>query len=168
MVESGAYNDLISSSSSFSRLLNDIHQNELEHSVDFQHDESMTRSTPRKREYEMSTMPAAVEQKQKGTVKWRVYLEYLRAGAGIIVGIFLVFIVSSIKEATYIFSNLWLAAWNDDENIRRHVLNNCTTNLKNNTIWYMTDVEWNNYRNRLFYGYSGLYTNSRFILRNFN
>jgi hypothetical protein len=161
VVESGVYNDLLSLSSSFSRLLKDIHQYELEHSADFRHDELITASTCLETESEMST---TAETKQKGTVKWRVYVEYLRAGFGIIVSVLLVLIVSSAREATYVFSNWWLASWNDDENYRHHVLNNCTTNLKNNTIWYMTDAEWINYRNRLFYIYSGRYTNSRLIL----
>jgi hypothetical protein len=153
VADSGAYNDLMSSSSSFTRLLNDIHQHELEHSADFGHDESITRSISLEKEVERST---TVETKQEGTVKWRVYIEYLRAGVGVIVGILLVLVVSSAKEATYVFSSWWLATWNDDENSRHHFLNNCTTNHKNNTFWYMTDAEWTDTRNRLFYIYSGL------------
>ena len=107
-----------------------------------------------------------METKQKGTVKWHVYAEYLRAGVGVVGGILLVFILSSVREAVYIFSNWWLATWNDDENYRHHVLKNCTTNMKNNTIESMTTGEWNKYRTQLFYVYCGWYTNSTIIRGN--
>jgi hypothetical protein len=164
VVESGAYDDLIASSPSFARLLDDVHQHESENSDDVRHDESIINATRSEKESEVLAVSTAVETKQKGTVKLNAYAEYLRAGIGIIVGIFLVLIVSLAREATYIFSSWWLATWNDDESYRHQVLNNCTANLKNNTIWNMTDTEWNNYRNRLYYIYCGLCTNSGFIL----
>lgn len=163
MVDSGAYNDLLSLSSSFSHLLNDIHQIEREHTVDFHPDEFITTSISTGLDDECKTS-TTVETKQEGTVKWHVYAEYLRAGAGMIFGVLLIIIMSSAREATYVFSNWWLAAWNDDENYRYYALKNCTTNLKNSTIGYMTDDEWINYRNRLFYIYSGRCSNSKFML----
>lgn len=58
---------------------------------------------------EILTESTTVETKQKGTVKWHVYAEYLRAGVIIVGGILLVLILSSVREAVYIFSNWWLA-----------------------------------------------------------
>ena len=139
----------------------------MEHSVDLRHDESIISSSRSEKEEEILAELTIVETKQKGTVKWDVYVGYLRAGVGIVIGILLVLIISSAREATYVFSNWWLATWNDDENYRHHVLNNCTTNMKNNTIGSMTDGEWNEYRTRLFYVYCGRYTNFILIPRHF-
>ncbi|CAF4307933.1 unnamed protein product, partial [Rotaria sordida] len=65
-------------------------------------------------------------------------------------------ILSSVREATSIFSNWWLAKWNDDESYRYRISNNCTSiqnNNNNNTVWSMSNAEWNNHRNRRFYIY---------------
>jgi hypothetical protein len=167
-VETGAYDHLLSVSSSFSHLLNDIHQHEMKHSVGLHNDESKTKSTGLKKEREASTTSTSTEIRRKGTVKLGVYVEYLRAGAGLILGLFLVLVVSSVREGTYVFSTWWLATWNEDENFRHHVLNNCTSNMRNNSIWYLTDAEWTNYRDRLFYIYSGLHQSFRFNLLNLN
>jgi hypothetical protein len=151
----GHYNELIVSCPLFSHLLNDInqHSHEQEDSFDLHNQQSIINSTHSEKENETLTSSTSVEIKQKGKLKWGVYVAYLRAGGGIILGFLLVSVVSAIQQSIYIFSSWWLAAWNDDENSRYKMFNNCTTN---NTIWWMTDQEWNYYRNRRFYIYSGL------------
>lgn len=147
---------MISSSSSFSRLLNDLHQHEFDRSNQSIDNESTIEESNdhRRKDLELSTVSTNGEIKEKGTVKWRIYLEYFRSGAGIICGLILLFILLSIREGTYVFSTWWLANWNEDENYRHHLLNNCTSFLKNNSIWKMTDQQWNDYRNHLFVVYS--------------
>jgi hypothetical protein len=188
MAGMGTYNDLLASSSLFCHLLDDIHQKKQEPSVDLQHEDEQERSvelqhedeqersvdlrreqltinsTSSQKENKRLMQSTSVETKQTGRLKWRVYVAYLRAGAGIIVGFLLVSLVSAVQQAAYIFSSWWLAAWNDDEGYRHMILNNCTTSKQNNTIWYMTDAEWNHYRNRRFYIYCGLCTFCEFIL----
>lgn len=178
----GTYNDLLASSTLFSRLLDDTHQHEQndaadlpredehelpvdlqdedeeERHVDVTHQQLTINSTSSQREDEILLQSTSVEAKQSGTLKWHVYLTYLRAGAGIVVGFLLLSLVSAAQQGAYIFSSWWLAAWNDDESYRHTVLNNCTSNQQNNTIWYMTEAEWTHYRNRRFYIYCGLYT----------
>jgi hypothetical protein len=184
----GTYKDLLASSLLFSRLLDDIHQKEQEHSVDLQdedeqrhsadllhedehersvdirHRQLTINSTSSQKEDEMLVQSTSVETKQTGRLKWHVYVTYLRAGAGIVVGFLLVSLVSAAQQGAYIFSSWWLAAWNDDESYRHRILNNCTISQQNNTIWYMTDAEWNHYRNRRFYIYCGLCTFCELIL----
>lgn len=133
-----------------------MHQQELERSSKFDEQESVGESGHRRKtEFEMSATSTNAEVKEKGTVKWRVYLEYLRAGAGIIAGVMLFLLFLSTREGTYVFSTWWLATWNEDENFRHHLLNNCSTAQTNNSISNMTEEQWNHYRNNLFYVYSG-------------
>lgn len=176
----GTYNELLASSSLFCRLLDDNHQHEQENSVDLQkedenvrsinlqledeHERSVDRchqqltinSTSLQKDDEMLVQTTSVENKQTGRLKWYVYVTYLRAGAGTIVGFLFVPLILAAQQAAFIFSSWWLAAWNDDENYRHMIFNNCTISQQNNTIWNMTDAQWNHHRNRRFYIYCGL------------
>ncbi|CAF1563220.1 unnamed protein product, partial [Didymodactylos carnosus] len=68
-----------------------------------------------------------MESKATGGVKVRVYLDYFRAGSGLFLGIFLVFVVFSLQQATAVFSNWWLARWSDAERFRHSTASlNCT------------------------------------------
>ncbi|CAF1560439.1 unnamed protein product, partial [Rotaria sordida] len=167
MVQIGTYTDLLDSSTSFARLLDDIHQFEQQHSIELHQQQSILSSTCSNVDEEMLTFSKNVETKQKGAVKWHVYIVYLKAGVGIIMGLFIVIILSSVQEATSIFSNWWLAKWNDDESYRYRISNNCTSiqNNNNNTVWSMSNAEWNNHRNRRFYIYCGLYSINDHIFR---
>lgn len=107
-----------------------------------------------KKDGETSKVSTQMENKERGSVKWRVYLEYLRAGAGILLGLLLLLFFLTTREATYVFSTWWLATWNEDENERHPSLTNCTTDLRHSSISNMTDQQWNSYRNHLFYIYS--------------
>lgn len=151
------------------------HENEQERSIDQQEDEQKLsadlrhrqlsiNSTSSQKENERLVQSTTAEAKQTGGLKWRVYVAYLRAGAGIVVGFLLVLLFSAAQQAAYIFSSWWLAAWNDDESYRHMIFNNCTSSRQNSTIWSMTDAEWNLYRNRRFYIYCGLRTFCELIL----
>jgi len=164
----GTYNDLLASSSLFCDLLDNIHQHEQDHSVDVPNEneqetpvdlfqlQSVINSPIFDKEDKKLVPSSNVETKQEGRLKWNVYVSYLRAGAGIVIGFILVSLVSGIQQFAYILSNWWLAAWNDDETYRHQIFTNCTINQQNNTIWSLTDEQWNNYRNRRFYIYCGL------------
>ncbi|CAF2822641.1 unnamed protein product [Rotaria sp. Silwood2] len=156
----GTYIDLLASSSLFGSLHADIYQNEQEHSVDLHHEDVQEgpvdlshqqltiNSTSSQQEDEVLMQSTSVETKQTGRLKWHIFVAYLRAGAGIVVGFLLVTLVSAAQQGAFIFSSWWLAAWNDDESYRHNIPNNCTSSQQNNTIWDMTDAEWNHYRNR--------------------
>ena len=131
-----------------------MHQQELERSNKFDPHELIDESNSKIKNVEISTVSTNAEIKESGTVKWRVYLRYLRTGAGIIGGPVLLLLLLSAREGTYVFSTWWLATWNEDENDRHHLLNNCTNYLRNNSILNMTDQQWTHYRNNLFYVYS--------------
>ncbi|CAF3968250.1 unnamed protein product [Rotaria sordida] len=155
MIQIGSYTDLLASSTSFARLLDDIHQFEQQQSIELYQQQSIISSTCSNDDEEMLALLKNVETKHKGTVKSHVYVAYLKAGVGIIMGLFIVIILPSVREGTSIFSNWWLAKWSDDESYRYRILNNCTTvqNNNNNTVWSMSNTEWNNHRNRRFYIY---------------
>ncbi|CAF1547050.1 unnamed protein product [Rotaria magnacalcarata] len=156
MVQYGTFTDLLTSSSSFARLFDDIHQFEQQNSIEFNQQLSIISSTDSDIDGETLALSKNVETKQKGKVKWHVYVEYLKAGFGIIFGIFVIFILSFVREAVSMFSTWWLAKWSDEETYRYRDLNNCTSitsNHNNHTVWLMTNTEWNNHRNQRFYVY---------------
>jgi len=158
MVEMGTYAELYSSSASFARLLEDINQHQQENeqqSISFTKQMSRISSISREKEDEedMKSLPTNIETKQEGTVKWDVYISYLRAGVGVILGLFLIIIIFSAQQATNLYSNWWLAEWSNDEGYRHRNYNNCAGVLdqKTNRIRSMSDIEWNEHRNRRFY-----------------
>ena len=154
----GSYEELITSSSSFAHLLDDIHQHELEEqqSIEFHKQQStvdpVTPETDKVNE--KLSPPTDIETKQEGIVKWHVYTSYLRAGVGLFIGFMLLSVIFSIREIIAVFSDRWLAKWSDDESHRYRVFNNCTNNSKN-TILLMNETEWNNHRNHRLYIYCG-------------
>lgn len=163
MVESGKYEELLEGSSSFSRLLENIHQQKPEQHemgtyADFQRS-SRCLSISETDNEEFSSSSITFETKQEGAVKWSVYISYIRAGVGLILGTFLTVVVFGILEATSVFYNWWLAKWSNDETHRHQTLLNCTeaTHYTINSIKSMTDVEWNSYQNQKFYIYAGSY-----------
>ena len=158
-MEIGTYAQLIDSSLSFARLLKNTHQYKQNDQLDLpkQHLIKNSSLTESKEEEETLLSPSInVETKQVGKVKWRVYASYLQAGVGIIPGFFLIILLFSLQQTIAIFSNWWLAKLNDDEGHRYRVFKNDTSG-RNNTIWLMNGTEWNEYRNRRFYIYCGLF-----------
>ncbi|CAF4155270.1 unnamed protein product [Rotaria sordida] len=160
MIQIGTYIELLESSS-FSRLLNYINQQEQnKYSIDTQErcssrHESFSETI---NEEEQLLMSENLEIKQQGSVKWFVYIEYLRAGIGLILGLIVLILLFGIREAIFVFSNWWLAEWSEDESYRYNQFRNCTEirNKKMNIIRSMNDIEWTYYENRRFYIYCGI------------
>jgi capsular polysaccharide biosynthesis protein len=161
MIQIGTYTELLSTSASFSRLLEDINQ--------YQQEQTQQATTMANRlskinsismenedEAEIASLLTEIEPKQEGTVKWNVYVSYLRAGIGVVVGTSLILTVYSAHQALHLYSNRWLAEWSDEENHRFRVSNNCTNvfTQKIQRIRSMNDIEWNEYRAERFYGFS--------------
>src|SRR5689334_22924858 len=115
MVQSGTYTELMASSPVFIRLLNNIYQQQ--HSQDLQKQQSIISSihSQDEKQVETESIPINVEIKQEGTVSWYVYVAYLRAGIGIILGLLLIVFLFSSQQAAAILTNWWLAIWSDEE-----------------------------------------------------
>ncbi|UJR31956.1 hypothetical protein I4U23_019429 [Adineta vaga] len=167
MMQIGTYTELLSSSASFSRLLEDInqHRQEQEQPKILDGNKTIDRNLSRmssfgseKDEEDPLSMPTNIEIKQEGTVKWSVYVSYLRAGIGVIVGLLVIVTVFSMQQATALYSSWWLAEWSNDETQRHRVFDNCTTMIdkKTDIIRSMNENEWNEHRNQRFYTYCGV------------
>ncbi|CAF0978516.1 unnamed protein product [Rotaria sordida] len=162
MVQNGTYEQLLSSSPSFARLLEDINQHKQEY-------EEQPNTLLRKRskigsinslqedEEDLKSLPTNNEIKQEGIVRWSVYVSYLRAGISGVLGVLLLLTVFSVQQAISLSSNWWLAGWSNDEGHRHRLYNNCTNinDQKINRIRLMSDNEWNEHRNRRFYIFCG-------------
>ena len=98
-------------------------------------------------------LPTNVETKQEGTVKWHVYVAYLRAGVGVIIGLLSMILMYSCQQATSLMSNWWLARWSNDESHRHRNFTGCVRidDIETNRIRAMTEHEWTVYRNQRFY-----------------
>ncbi|CAF3332630.1 unnamed protein product [Rotaria socialis] len=161
MVHMGTYSELLESSSSFSNLLKKINQQEhKEHSKDTRIQSisryvSVSESISEEKQLLLSD---DLETKAKGSVNWRVYVEYLRAGAGLILGLILLISVFSMREAIFFFCNWWLAEWSEDKDYRRDQVRNCTedSNKKMNEIRSMNSQEWAHHQRWRFYFYCGI------------
>ena len=165
MVESGKYEELLEGSSSFRRLLENIHQRkeEQEH-VDIQPmvmrrlSSRCATISERENDDDLVADTDMGEAKGEGTVKSDVYLSYIRAGVPLVLGITLLLLVFSIREAAFVLFNRWLAEWNDDETHRHRQLNNCSSVIteKVSRIRSMGDAEWNDHRDHRFYVFAGM------------
>ena len=147
----GSYDELMGSSSSFTHLLGDIHQHELER----QQSEINLNNTEigEERKETLSSLDPG-EIKQEGTVKLNVYTGYIQAGTGLIFGLILIGGIFIVREFIAIFSDRWLAKWSSDEGHRHRPFNNCTTTATD-PVKLMNEIEWNDYRNDRFYIYTG-------------
>ena len=158
----GTYAELLSSSSIFAQLLEDINQHEQEqHSVALLNQRSMVGSISSEKDDQedecMNLRGKNIETKQEGTVKWNVYVSYIQAGVGVIFGFLIIVFVFSAQQVTSIYSNWWLAAWSNDESRRYQNSTNCmnTRDKITDDIQRMSDAEWNTYRNRQYYLFCG-------------
>jgi hypothetical protein len=156
MVQMGTYHELISSSSSFAHLLEDIHQQEQESLINIQKQQSIISSIYSEKDNEEESI-INIDKKQEGSIKWNVYISYIKAGLGCAFSFFFILLILTAHQATFLYSSWWLAKWSDDESHRYKNFNNCTSKpLKNvNNLHSMTDYEWNTYRNKRFYMYCG-------------
>ncbi|CAF5140512.1 unnamed protein product [Rotaria sp. Silwood1] len=111
MVQMGTYEELLLSSSSFAQLLEDINQHEQEQQqpVSLLNQQSMVGSINSEKdnvdEQDINSLSKSLETKQKGTVKLNVYVAYLRAGVGIMLGSPLIIIIFATQQALAIYSN---------------------------------------------------------------
>ena len=162
MVEMGTYEELLSSSAAFAGLLEDINQHEQEQQAEEQKATLVKRmsrvdsvQSDAEKEEDMKSAATNTEMKQEGTVKWNVYLSYIRAGIGAISGLLIIFVTFSLQQTISLYGNYWLAQWSNDESHRHQIYKNCTSKLDEKTarIQAMTNTEWNLFRNHRFYVY---------------
>ncbi len=162
MVQMGTYAELVSTSESFARLLEDINQHHQEQKQEqrqraatllTQHSRIGSISGEKEDEEEFESLLVDIETKQQGTVKWNVYVSYLQAGIGVVLGGLLVLTLFTVHQALNMYSNRWLADWSDDESHRFRVNNNCTNRFteKIERIHSMSQFEWNEHRAERFY-----------------
>ena len=166
MVETGTYEELVKRSSSFSRLLENIHQQQERQEQEQMENVSSTyrrlssrgeSMSQREIEDDVQSDSGTIEAKQEGSVKSHVYLGYLRAGIPVVLGVFLLLVAFGVREATFFFFSRWLADWSDDETHRHRQLNNCSEriNAKITKIRSMNETEWNAYRDHRFHIFCG-------------
>lgn len=160
MVQIGTYAELLSSSTTFPRILDHInqYQNEQQQSSSLIKHGSRGDSTSlaKEEEEEIGEMPTNDESKQEGTVKWNVFVFYLQGGVGVVLGVSLIIVIFSMQQALGLYSSWWLAKWSNDEGHRHKHVASCT-NLTDENIHHirsMNDSEWNDYRNGRFYIYA--------------
>ncbi len=162
MIHMGTYTELVASSISFRRLLDNIHQQEQEQQ-EHPHDIQRRRSTrsltisDQENEDEMFLLKDNSEMKREGSINCHVYMSYLQAGAGLILGIFLVVFAFGIRETASVYYSWWLAKWSEDESYRYRDFHNCTnfSDQKIRLIQSMNESQWIDYRNERFYSYCG-------------
>ncbi|CAF4251106.1 unnamed protein product, partial [Rotaria magnacalcarata] len=101
MVAMGTYEELISTSTSFARLLEDINQHEHEQEIENEKVTVIKRlsevnsmiSENGNQEDDGKPLPINIETKQEGIVKWNVYISYIRAGIGLTLGLTIMLVV---------------------------------------------------------------------------
>ncbi|CAF0930502.1 unnamed protein product [Adineta steineri] len=155
MIQMGTYNELISSSSSFAHLLEDINQQEQQqNAANIQQQQSIISSTYSEKEDKDEVM-SNIDTKQQDAIKWTVYTSYIKAGLGCIFGFFFILLLLTAYQTTFIYSSWWIATWSDDESHRYRNFNQCiSTTIENRSHLYsMSNNEWYIYRNQKFYSY---------------
>ncbi|CAF1498167.1 unnamed protein product, partial [Adineta steineri] len=164
MIEMGTYDELLTTSSKFRCLLENINQQEEQGAEQL---ESLNDIQPRRitrcvtfsetENDEPLSSSRNIEKKQENSVNSHIYISYMRAGAGFIFSTILIILLFGGREVTFIFYNWWLAKWSEDEGHRHRYWRNCTTakNKSMNTIRSMNDTGWNHYQQQQFNIYSG-------------
>ena len=153
----GTYEDLLANSSAFTQLLKNIDQHERDQ--DMQRRQSIQNDpiSNQGEEEKPLILSEHHEAHEKGSVKLRVYLDYLRAGLGglsVSIFILLTFIVYQISSMSF---SWWLAKWSEKEGHRHAALTNCTKPMtaEIEQIRTMTETEWNHQRDRTYYTVCG-------------
>ncbi|CAF1442641.1 unnamed protein product [Adineta ricciae] len=98
------------------------------------------------------------EQKPERISGWHVYVEFIRAGVGLILGFLLFLSTYCLREGIFVYNNWWLAKWTDDENYRYRVDINCTSTVDEQILGIksMTNSEWKDHRKYRFHIYAAL------------
>ncbi|CAF2915966.1 unnamed protein product, partial [Rotaria sp. Silwood2] len=130
MIQIGTYEELLVFSSTFAQLLEDINQHQQEQqSISLSDQQSIVDSINSEKnkadEEDINKLPKNLETKQEGTVNLNVYVSYLQAGVGVILGLLLIIITFGSQQVISIYSNWWLAAWSNDESRRSQNSTNC-------------------------------------------
>lgn len=156
MVQIGTYNELISTSASFAHLLEDIHQQEQESSIQVQNQLSVI-SSVYSEQNEEDDLTVHTDTKQQGAIKLSVYLSYVGAGVGYILGFVVILMLLAARQATLMYSAWWLAKWSDDESHRYGNLSYCPSEITKNitNLYLMSNNQWNEYRNTKFFMFCG-------------
>jgi hypothetical protein len=154
MVELSTYDELISSSSSFAHLLEDIHQQETNLQIEKQ--QSIVSSVYSEKDNDDESI-TDIDTKQEGTIKWNVYSSYIKAGFGCAGGLIFLLLIHVAYQSVTIYSSSWLARWTQDETYRYQNLSNCPSNLSASVLQMrsMSDYQWKAHRNERFYIYCG-------------
>lgn len=130
MIGSGSYDELMEKSPKFKQLLENIDQQKEELNDSNVHQESraqarsMTISDSESEDFTASIV--SIEAKQDGSIKFKVYLSYLQAGVGSLIGSIILVLIFGAREATSIFFHRSLALWNNDPNSHVGFYANCT------------------------------------------
>ncbi|CAF4578087.1 unnamed protein product [Rotaria sp. Silwood2] len=175
MVQMGTYEELLVSSPLFAQLLEDINQHEQEQEqqqpISLLNQQSMIASINSENdnvdEENINSLTQNLETKQEGTVKWNVYVLYIRSGIGVILGFLLIIILFATQQTIAIYSNWWLVTWTNDESRRHHQNStNCVAiqDKKIDKIYRMNSIEWYTYRDRRFYIFCGQFVNEILIV----
>jgi hypothetical protein len=156
MIQMGTYTELISSSSSFAHLLEDIHQQEQESILHIEKQQSIISSIYSEKDTEEELI-INIDTKQEGSIKLNIYTSYIKAGLGCVFGFIIILLVLTGHQALFLYSSWWLAKWSDDETDRYRNFDNCTSEISKNVnnLRLMNENEWNTYRNKKFYMYCG-------------
>ena len=121
----GIYAELLATSTSFLRLLEDINQHKQEKTQEREREEEHASVTMIRQisnvgsvsselndgMEDLSSLPTSIKTKQEGTVKWHVYMSYLRSGVGLVAGLLLIVIMYSAQQAASSMSKCWLTRW---------------------------------------------------------
>ena len=156
MAHTGTYEELLRGSDSFSRLLENIHQEKQQQLESASSNElrrfSRCPTIPEADSDELSSPVADLESAQSGSVKWSVYISYVRTGVGLTIGIFLILLLFGVREATSILYSCWLAQWSEEEDHRHRNFSNCAEVNSSivSSIKSMDSIEWNHYKERKF------------------
>lgn len=157
VVQMGNYDDLLTSSSSFTQLLKAIDQHE--RADDSQRKQSIQDDDPSDHDDETDEFIPSKhrEAQQKGSVKLRVYLDYIRAGLGCLPGLLVVLFIFLCYQTSSLLFSWWLAKWSENEGHRYAVMNNCSQPITNKIerIRSMSESEWNRQRDRTYYIFVG-------------
>ncbi|CAF1101378.1 unnamed protein product [Adineta ricciae] len=155
----GNYQELMENCLLFQNLLNDIHQNEnqqIEEKIPIEIKEEEEEEEEELNINSSINQNENEEKKAKGRLKFYVYFEYLRSGFGFLFAFFILPLICLSHQGAFIFSNYWLALWNDEENYRNENFTNCSFIKKHQEILSLNQSQWIHYRNNKFHIYSGI------------
>ena len=164
MIEKGSYHKLLSQSTRFARLLENIHQQKEEQAAANHLVPVLSRLSTRCSANSQHDDEDAIdidnenaEKSQSGAVHASVYIGYLRAGLGFFSSVFLLLLIFGIREATFILYNHWLAKWSDDETNRFRTWKNCSQGVSERIeqIRSMNESDWKDYRSHRFHVFCG-------------